>query len=235
MKSIFKVLFHVFTLVCSSLLWSQHSSICTVELNPDKKTLTVQQQLIYFNQSNDTLQKIILNDWNNAYSDKYTPLGKRFSDEFVRNFHLAEDEERGSTTDLTFIDQNKMFLDWSRTSDHPDLIELVLRDKIAPQEKFSIFITYKIKLPSDKFTGYGFNENGNFMLKDWLITPARFNNGHFEMYSNVNLEDSSNAISDYEITLQLPRNYEITTNLNKSVGTAAKFTLQGEKRSQFSI
>lgn len=235
MKSIFKVLFHVFTLVCSSLLWSQHSSICTVELNPDKKTLTVQQQLIYFNQSNDTLQKIILNDWNNAYSDKYTPLGKRFSDEFVRNFHLAEDEERGSTTDLTFIDQNKMFLDWSRTSDHPDLIELVLRDKIAPQEKFSIFITYKIKLPSDKFTGYGFNENGNFMLKDWLITPARFNIGHFEMYSNVNLEDSSNAISDYEITLQLPRNYEITTNLNKSVGTAAKFTLQGDKRSQFSI
>lgn len=219
----------------TSLLWSQHSSICTVELNPIQKTLTVQQELIYFNQSNDTLQKIILNDWNNAYSDKYSPLGKRFSDEFVQNFHLAKEAERGFTTDLTFIDQNKLFLDWSRTSDHPDLIELNLRDKLLPLQKFSIFITYKIKLPSDKFTGYGYNENGDFMLKDWLITPARFNNGHFVMYSNVNLDDSSNAISNFKINLNIPENYQITTDLNKTTQGSTKVILEGEKRSQFSI
>ncbi|WP_169627257.1 aminopeptidase [Flavobacterium antarcticum] len=219
----------------TSFLWSQHSSICTVELNPEKKILTVQQELIYFNQSNDTLQKIIFNDWNNAYSDKYSPLGKRFSDEFVRNFHLAKNDERGFTTDLTFIDQNKMFLEWSRTSDHPDLIELVLREKLLPLQKFTIFITYKIKLPSDKFTGYGYNENGNMMLKDWLITPARFNNGHFAMYSNVNLNDSSNAISDYQINLTLPQHYELTTDLNKTTQVGSKVVLEGAQRSQFSI
>ena len=234
LKPNFKLFFSLFSLVFASLSWSQHSSICTVELNVDKKTLTVQQELIYFNQSNDTLRKIILNDWNNAYSDKYSPLGNRFSDEFVRNFHLAKDEERGSTTDLTFIDQNKMFLDWSRTSDHPDLIELVLREKLLPRQKFSIFITYKIKLPSDKFTGYGYNENGNFMLKDWLITPARFNNDHFAMYSNVNLDDSSNAISDYEINLTIPQNYELTSDLN-TISIHNKLVLKGEKRSQISI
>ena len=235
LKFPFKLFLNLFFLVFTSLLWSQHSSVCTVELNPDKKTLTVQQELIYFNQSNDTLQKIILNDWNNAYSDKYSPLGKRFSDEFVRNFHLANEEERGFTTDLTFIDQNKMFLDWSRTSDHPDLIELVLREKLLPRQKFSIFITYKIKLPSDKFTGYGYNDNGNFMLKDWLITPARFNNEHFAMYSNVHLDDSSNAISDYEINFTFPANYELTTDLNTLSKINKKVVLEGEKRSQFSI
>ncbi len=235
LKPTCKILFNLFFLVSTSLLWSQHASICTVELNPDKKFLTVQQELIYFNQSNDTLQKIVLNDWNNAYSNKYSPLGKRFSDEFVRNFHLAKDEERGFTTDLTFIDQNKMFLDWSRTSDHPDLIELVLREKLLPQQKFSIYITYKIKLPSDKFTGYGYNENGDFMLKDWLITPARFIDGHFAMYSNVNLYDSSTAVSDFQINLNIPQNYELTTDLNKTNQVGSKIILKGEKRSQFAI
>ena len=219
----------------TSHLWSQHSNICTVELNPDQKTLTIQQELIYFNQSNDTLQKIILNDWNNAYSDKYSPLGKRFSDEFVQNFHLAKKEERGFTTDLTFIDQNKMFLEWSRTSDHPDLIELNLRDQLLPRQQFSIFITYKIKLPNDKFTGYGYNDNGNFMLKNWLITPARFNYDHFAMYSNVNLEDSSNAISNYQINLTIPQNYEVTTDLNTVAQGGSKITLEGKMRAQFSI
>jgi hypothetical protein len=61
------------------------------------KTLNIQQELTYFNQSNDTLSSLILNDWNNAYSDVNTPLARRFSDEFYRGFHLAKEEERGST------------------------------------------------------------------------------------------------------------------------------------------
>ena len=64
LKVTLKSIFNLFFLAFSSLLWSQHSSICTVELNPDKKTLTVQQEVIYFNQSNDTLKKIVFNDWN---------------------------------------------------------------------------------------------------------------------------------------------------------------------------
>lgn len=235
LKPTFKLIFNLFCLVFSTALWSQHSSICTVELNADAKTLTVQQELIYFNQSNDTLQKIILNDWNNAYSDKYSPLGKRFSDEFVRNFHLAKEQERGFTTDLTFIDQNKIFLDWSRTSDHPDLIELVLRNELLPLQKLSIFITYKIKLPSDQFTGYGYNDEGNFTLKDWLITPARFNDSHFALYSNVNLDDNANAISNYELRLSFPKNYEVISDLDIVSNSDSSLTLVGKKRSKFSI
>jgi hypothetical protein len=44
-----------------------------------------------------------LNDWNNAYSDVNTPLARRFSDEFYRGFHLAKEEERGSTTNITIM------------------------------------------------------------------------------------------------------------------------------------
>jgi hypothetical protein len=76
------------------------------------KTLNIQQELTYFNQSNDTLSSLILNDWNNAYSDVNTPLARRFSDEFYRGFHLAKEEERGSTTNITIINPDKLFLSW---------------------------------------------------------------------------------------------------------------------------
>jgi hypothetical protein len=53
-----------------------------VEVNAANKTLNIQQELTYFNQSNDTLSSLILNDWNNAYSDVNT----RWQDDFRMSF-----------------------------------------------------------------------------------------------------------------------------------------------------
>jgi hypothetical protein len=48
-----------------------------VEVNAERKTLTIQQEMVFFNQSEDTLTSIVLNDWINAYSSKTSPLAKR--------------------------------------------------------------------------------------------------------------------------------------------------------------
>jgi hypothetical protein len=68
----------------------------SVRINVEEKTLLVNQVLTYNNTSNDTLKYIILNDWNNAFSSKSSALAKRFSDEFIRSFHLATEKERGA-------------------------------------------------------------------------------------------------------------------------------------------
>ena len=62
-----------------------------VKVDVAKKLLYVKHTLIYNNISNDTLKHIVLNDWNNAFSSKSSPLAKRFSDEFSRAFHLAKE------------------------------------------------------------------------------------------------------------------------------------------------
>jgi hypothetical protein len=64
-----------------------------VEVDIEKKELTVNQELTFFNQTNDTLTNIVLNDWMNGYTSKNTPLAARFSDEFERGFHLAKENE----------------------------------------------------------------------------------------------------------------------------------------------
>lgn len=219
--------------------YGQHHLQLFVEVNTDKKTLNIEQQITFYNQSKDTLSEIVLNDWNNAYSTKTTPFANRFSDEFYRGFHLATEKERGSTTNLTIINEDKLFLTWERTKQNPDFIIVQLREKLAPNQKIILNLTYITKVPSDKFTKYGFGTNGSMNLKNWFLTPARYENHTFIKYNNNNLDDIANAVSDFDITLKIPNNNAITSDLNienkVSEATFSNYKLTGENRTDFSL
>lgn len=225
--------------MASGKQFAQHHSQLSVEVNLEHKTLNIQQEITFFNQSNDSLTAIILNNWNNAYSDKNTPLGRRFSDEFYRGFHLAKEEERGSTKNLTIIAPNKLFLNWKRTKKNPDYIEVELREKLAPKQKITLYLTYTVKVPSDKFTKYGYTDAGGMNLKDWFITPARYENNAFLTYSNNNLDDAANAVSDFDIDIKIPKNTALTTDLNHGPKSQSKsfstYQLTGKNRTDFSL
>ena len=210
-----------------------------VEVNGDDKTLNIEQELTFFNESNDTLTSVILNDWNNAYADVNTPLARRFSDEFYRGFHLAKENERGSTKNLTIVDSEKLFLSWERTTTNPDIISVQLREKLAPNEKIKLRLTYTTKIPSDKFTKFGYNADGGMNLKTWYLTPARYENHAFITYSNANLDDIANAVSDIDIELKVTKGLEVTTDLNSGEAIQkdnySVFKLTGKNRSNFSL
>ena len=219
--------------------YAQHHSKMTVALNSKSKTLNIQQEITFFNQSDDTLTSIVLNDWNNAYSDKNTPLAKRFSDEFYRGFHLAKEEERGSTNNLSILDSNKMVLSWERTDKNPDLIEVKLAENILPNQKVILLLTYITKIPSDKFTKYGYNTSGIINLKNWFLTPSLYENHNFTRYSNINLDDIANAYSSFEIDLKVPENFEAISDLISSKlidnEDLVNYKLSGNNRFNFSL
>ena len=206
-----------------------------VELDIEKKTLNIYQELTFNNQTNDTLKTIVLNDWNNAYSDKNTPLARRFSDEFVRSFHLAAEKERGKTDNITFIDENKSILSWIRFRNKPDIIEIQLKNKLLPHQELKLTISYTVKIPNDKFSKYGYSDNGNFNLKNWFLTPSRFENHGFIKNSNVNLDDINNGLSNFEIEFKIPQEYTLISDLNQVKKDNNSYVLSGENRLDFSI
>ena len=222
-------------LLFPTLIVAQHQSKLTVEVNNQTYILNVFQELTYFNQSKDTLTSIVLNDWNNAYADKNSPLGKRFSDEFIRNFHLATAKERGNTTNLTILEQNKTFLSWNRLNPNIDVIEIQLKNKLLPNEKILLNLSYFLKIPSDKFTKYGYEYNGNMNLKNSFLVPARYENGSFIKYSNNNLDDIANATCNYNLAIKVPNNYKLTTDLNQESYLENTYTLSGNNRLDFSL
>lgn len=211
-----------------------------VAVNVELKTLHILQDITFYNNTPDSLATIVLNDWNNAFSEKNTPLAKRFSDEFYRGFHLSNADERGSTSILSLKDSDYIDFEWERTIENPDLIVVKLKRKLAPNEKINLQATYISKIPSEKFTRYGFDQNGGINLKNWFLTPARYDNHDFLRYNNFNLDDIANAASDFEISIKIPSNYWITSDLN----TVAKdfsneqfsvISLAGTNRTDFNL
>lgn len=229
MKKVTYILF-----LFSFFLSAQHHSKFVVNVDHEKKMLSVYQELTYFNQSADTIKSIILNDWNNAYSDRNSPLGKRFSDEFVRSFHLASEKERGETKNLTIIDESKSLLTWNRPENHIDLVEITLNDKIYPNQKRTFILSYFLKIPDDKFTRYGFNSQEGMVLKNCFLTPAVYENKLFKKYSNLNIDDVSNAISD--IDLQINTNdYQVVSDLPLEKKENNSFYFSGKKYLYFNL
>lgn len=211
----------------------------TVALDAEKKLVSVYQELTFNNQTNDTLDTIILNDWNNAYSDKNSTLGKRFSDEFERSFLLAKDEDKGFTNNVIILDQNKSTLDWCRIENKIDLIRIRFENKLAPNQSVKLILIYSLKIPNDSFTGYGFGKKNSFYLKDFFLTPARYENGAFVTNSNANIDDVANSLSDYELEVSIPKGIELTTDLNQDSyienPVTNSYTLSGKNRQSFSL
>jgi len=239
LKSFIKIAVLIIALFSGSVLRAQHHSKLAVDVNSRDHTLNVVQELEFFNQSKDTLDNIVLNDWNHSYFHKNSLLGKRFSDEFVRSFHLAGEKDRGNTSDIVIADANKLPLLWRRVENQSDLIEINFPEKILPGAKVLIHLTYKVKVPSDQFTKYGFDSKGNLTLKNWFLTPARFENHDFIRYSNANLDDITNGISDYDLTLNVPATLFANSDLDlisKDTNmNASTYVFNGKNRNDFSL
>ena len=86
-----------------------------------------------------------------------------------------------------------------------------------PDNSSSILnVEYEIKIPSKKFTGFGYSKLKEYYLQYWHLVPS-IKMDKWNFYSNKNLNDI--PTSKYNITeleIKTPENYKITTELKQS-------------------
>ena len=220
--------FFTFIWVCLSwVCFSQHQQKLHIITDMENKTLKVKQEIEYHNISPDTLYKLTFYDWNNAFSSKNSALAKRFSDEFIRAFHLAQDKDRGFTAISSCIDENGSNLNWYRP-EKIDLIEIELNSPILPNQTQKIWLNYTIKLPNERFTRFGFTDNTKLYLRDCFITPCKYVNKGFISYSNENLDDRTNVPITSNITIVIPNDFYIASSYEVENIGQNTFKLSGE-------
>lgn len=180
----------------------------------DTKQIIISQTIQYHNTTKDTLQTIYLNDWNNSYSTKNTPLANRIADEYRSVFHLAKNEERGYSV-ITSIKQNNTDLEFKQVKNQIDVLKVKLKTPLKPDEFYNIQLNYIVKLPSDKFTNYGVTDTGSLNLRYWYITPAIYN-GQWHYYSNKNLDDLYIPPANISLDIDYPLGYKLISELTIS-------------------
>ncbi len=187
-----------------------HQNRMTATLDQETKLIEIQQEFTYVNDSEDVLRELYFNDWANSYSDKTTALAQRFSEEFIKSLHLAKESERGSTNILAVSDQDYRNIEWEHLPGR-DIIRFTLNTPLPPGDSAKLLLTYTVKLPSNKFTPYGYGADGSYYLKDWYLTPAVYDS-IWNLYSNKNLEDLYTDITDTNINFIFPDSLYLGTN-----------------------
>ena len=180
----------------------------------ENKQIKISQTIQYQNTSQDELQTIYLNDWNNSYSTKKTPLAIRIADEYKNEFHLAKSHERGFSV-ITAIKQNGKALVFEQLKNQIDIIKVELKEALKPNGIYTLHLDYLVQIPNDKFTSYGITNSGDLNLRYWYITPAVYN-GEWHYYSNKDLDDMFISPSDVTLEIEYPKEYKLTSELDIS-------------------
>lgn len=191
----------------------QTSINITAVLNDSTGIFNIQQEIVYENTSDVSLPEIYLNDWANSFKDKETPLARRFAEDYVRRFHFAREGERGYSKIYSIANENSQSLSWERPEGSPDLLKVDLLQPVLPGEKVTVKLIYQVKIPSDKFTRFGYDDQGNLKLKYWYITPGVFD-GNWQVYSDKNLGNQYTVPANISIKLSTKPNLYVASSLN---------------------
>ena len=207
-----KILFFTIISFIGTLASGQNSYLIDAHVNLESQTLIVSQTLIFKNPSNKELRKIYLSDWANSYEGTESKLVKHLANQFNRSFYLSSKNKLGFTNIKQLSIDNEQ-LEWSRLKDQLDLIEVVLEKPLKTGNKLKLNLNYEIKIPDDKFTGYGINSNNRIFFRDFFISLNPFINNKWLLQSNLGLRDNSNINSNYLINWTYPENYNLVSNL----------------------
>lgn len=221
-----------FLLVGTITVRAQHDISIEASLNPELQTLSISQQVIFKNTTDAVLDTIYFNDWANSFSHKKTPLGIRFAENYDSNFHFEKDSKRGRTDINSVNDTNGKPLKFMR-GDAVDILKVVPSASLKPGDSYTFDFNYTVKVADDKFTGYGVDNDGNYKLRYWYLSPAVYDNG-WDAYSNKNVEDIYINPSNFSIKITVPSQYIPSSNLNEvaneTLNGTNTFTFEGKNR-----
>ncbi|WP_243765945.1 aminopeptidase [Polaribacter cellanae] len=194
-------------------MFSQQNEIkIKANLNVAEDILQIQQEIVYYNNSDTELNSIFLHNWANSFKGRETPLSKRFIEDFRKDLYFSKEEDLGYSK-IKNISINFNNSIYKELENQQDILEVYLENPLEPQKSVHINITYIVKIPNAKFTGYGKNNNG-YHLRYWYITPAIYKDG-WQIMSNLNLDDLFENTTNFNIEIKTPNYLTLESSLQQ--------------------
>ena len=182
-----------------------------MSLDTIENTLHIQQHTRFYNTSTKKINSVFFHNWANSFKNNHTPLAKRFINDFKNKFHFSKQKDRGHTN-IHNITVNNTPVKSKELTNQPDVLKITLPKILLPNESVLIATNYTVKLPNAKFTGYGKTRNG-YHMRYWYLAPAVHQHNEWQIMSNLNIDDLFENITDFKIDFNVPKNYNVESNL----------------------
>ncbi|WP_228464622.1 aminopeptidase [Chryseobacterium antibioticum] len=202
---------------CLVLFWGiiqisgQKDSIyIEAKLSADRKTLEVNQEIVYYNHSDKDLHSVKLLNWVSAYNKKGTSLVYRKLEDRSSDLHFAKPDQLGKLLDLQIKNSVQQPVPVTSTSD--ENLFLPLTEALKPGESITLQLHYSMYLPDKKFTGYGTSDTMT-ALKYFFIVPDHFDPDNMAKRNYHDIEESVSFNTFWTVNFDLPPNSFIEGNL----------------------
>ncbi|MFP3833196.1 aminopeptidase [Chryseobacterium sp. SIMBA_028] len=203
--------------ICLILFWgvvqvsAQKDSIyIEATLSPDRKSLKVNQEIVYYNHSEKDLHTVKLLNWVSAYNKRGTSLVYRKLEDRNNDLHFAKNDELGKLLELNIKNSENQEIPINAISD--ENLFLPLNKALKPGESITLQLQYKMLLPDKKFTGYG-TSSQNTALKYFFIVPDHFDPDNISQNNYHDIEESVSFNTFWTVNFDIPVNNFIEGNL----------------------
>lgn len=191
---------------------AQRDSILIIAKWDGGKMLNIQQKIIYHNTKNQDLKQIKLLNWSAAYTDKKTPLAKRKLEDERTEMYFANIEDLGGISELKIRDKDTTFYNVNEKNEN-----IYLPISLEKGAKKELNLSYQISLPNALFTGYG-KDKDKILLKYFFLVPDSFEDEEQSSKYFLDLEETQNTNSFWEVDFRIPKGYFVQSNLAKKEG-----------------
>ncbi|QBO58602.1 aminopeptidase [Chryseobacterium salivictor] len=199
----------VFLLVYVGISAQQDTISIAAKITENSNLISVNQEIIYYNNTILPLKKIKLLNWISAYKNRNTPLLSRTIQDRKNEMYFAKPQELGDTTELQIKIGSS---DWAYISGDDENIFFPLSQELKPGERVKIALKYNLHVPDEKFTGYGIGDE-KFSLKYFFIVPDYFEDENQKPKYYLNIEENQSPGNYWNIKFELPESYFAKSNL----------------------
>ncbi len=179
------------------------------KISEDLKELSVNQNFKYTNKLQAPITKIKLLNWVAAYKKSGTPLAKRKIEDRRKDLHFAKPEDLGYLKNL-IINGKESMIDLNSEN-----LYIELEQPLNPGESFSLNLDYELTLPKITITGYGADKD-KAALKYFFIIPDTFETENQYGRYFLDIDETQNGGSFWDINLNIPQSYFAEGNLFKN-------------------
>ena len=193
---------------CSAQYFQQEVNYTIhVTLDDSKNMLRAFENISYKNNSGQSLTKLYIHLWPEAYKDQNTSLAKELFKNGNSQIISASENDLGYIDSLDFyIDDKKA--NWKILQDTSDICCIYLTTPLQHGDSIQITTPFRLKIPSAYISRLG-HKDQSYYISQWFPKPAVFDQNGWNYFSYQNQGEFYGEFGSFDVFVTLPENYVI--------------------------
>jgi hypothetical protein len=188
--------------------WQQEVNYkITVELDDKNHYLNGFEEFEYINNSPNSLDKIYVHLWANAYKNGKTALAKQLYENGETDLKFGADSIKGFIDSLNFSSKGSV-LKWELDNEHIDIAVIYLPQPLKSGEKITISTPFRVKIPSGSISRLG-HIGQSYQITQWYPKPAVYDKNGWNQMPYLNQGEFYSEYGSYDVSITLPKNYVV--------------------------